>query len=204
MEYHMLKWEDYKLGDAIKGWNRKGLTMPFIDYCCLKFPGSIVCDYRRRTSRFNQYATLAEVAKTRANLYHFHEKGCLSLPSPNETVVHLRLGDVVAGTLPNHYVYRLEHYRALIGQNLTIVTNPYRTRQTGKDGQYLTDRSHEYVRNLTKYLKRGTNQEIQYRSCLPDEDFVYMTHARHFVQAGGGYSHIVHETNKILRKGLLS
>ena len=97
--WHAL-FEDYKFGDALSGWNARrvekmaGYTH-FIDYCCSKYPGSIVCDYRQRTKKFNDVDVLTNVISERAKLYHNAKKGCLSLPKENQFVIHLRLGDVI-------------------------------------------------------------------------------------------------------------
>ena len=192
-------WEDYKLSDAIKGWNRrKGLSVPFIDHCCDAFPGSIVCDYRRVTQRFGNVAALTRIVENRGRLYHFHTEGCLSLPARGETVIHLRLGDTV-DRLPNRYVQEIGSYRDLVGKNLTIVSNAYRTRERDDKNVKRVETSLQYVRNLTTFLQRETNR-IRYRTCLPDEDFVYMAHATHYRPAGGGFSRLVARVNAELRR----
>lgn len=192
-------WEDYKLSDAIHGWNRrKGLSVPFIDHCCDGFPGSMVCDYRRVTKRFGDISALTRIVENRGRLYHFYPKGCLSLPARGEIVVHLRLGDTV-DHLPNHYVNDIGTYRDLIGRNLTIVSNVYRTRERDDKSNKRVERSIQYVRNITTFLQRDTNR-IRYRTCLPDEDFVYMAHATHYRPAGGGFSLLVAKVNAEVRR----
>ena len=193
----MDQWEDYKLGDAVKGWNgRKGLTMPFIDFCCDNYPGSIVCDYRRRTSKFNDVKVLTDIVERRAKLYHAKHEGCYSLPKPKEIVVHLRLGDTLSlGARTSMYVKPVSSYDALVGKNLTVVTNVNRTRQEdGSKHKRYVAQSNEYLRTFARHVSRG-GSILQYRTCLPDEDFVYMSHANTFVKGGGGFSHLIYEVN---------
>jgi hypothetical protein len=185
-------WRDYKLSDAIGGWNnRKGLDKPFIDYCCDTFPGSIMCDYRRMTHKFNDVATLSRIVRRRALLYHTHAKGCLSLPSAEQIVVHLRLGD----TFGPPYVRPISSYAHLRGKNLTVLTNVQRTRsRTDLSHNASLARSLQYLQAFENFV--GT---VTYRSCLPDEDFIYMALATHFEKAGGGFSFLVHTVNQWLQ-----
>ena len=137
---------------------------------------------------------MARVVKDRGKLYHFHLEGCLSLPAKGEIVIHLRLGDTV---------HKIDHihktYRNFIGKDVTIVSNAYRTRKEGSKGSERKSKSLEYIQNLTRFLQRDTNQ-IRQRTCLPDEDFVYMAHAAHFRHDSGGFSLLVSNTNIELRK----
>lgn len=88
----------YKFADAIKGWQSRSLARTkFIDYCCRKYPGSIVCDYRAASKKYNDFATLANIAQRRGELYHTKRTGCLSLPDQRKMVVRLRLGDISLG-----------------------------------------------------------------------------------------------------------
>lgn len=188
-------WTDYKLGDAIEGWNRPKVSMPFIDLCCGKYPGSIVCDYRRMTREFSDVNTLMLVVTRRALLYHTDVHGCRSLPFPGQTIVHLRLGDTsTSGPLR---LNPLEHYARLIGRNITVVANPQRTRASGIDSHNQTlVKSLRYMEQFHRYVAKASNRILYRTNCLPDEDFVFMAHAERLVPAKGGYSHLVYETNK--------
>ena len=57
----------------------------------------------------------------------------------------------------------------------------------------------QYIHDLTDLLQRETNQ-IRYRTCLPDEDFVYMAHAANYRAAGGGYSLLVGKVHVEMKK----
>ena len=194
-------WTDYKLADAIEGWNgRKGIDRPFIDYCCDRYPGSIVCDYRRRTTSFYDVSVLADIVRRRASLYHNEERGCRSLPHPSEVVLHLRLGDTSGD---GSYTKPLSLYRHLVGRNVTVVTNVQRTR--AKDEETHRDlfaKSVLYAKRLERFLTKSESASfVTYRtSCLPDEDFVFLTHASHFEEGRGGYSAMAKRVHQKVRE----
>lgn len=185
------RWWDYKLADAIEGWNRKGLKTPFIDHCCDTFPGSIVCDYRRTTRAFNDIDALSRIVRRRALLYHTHARGCLSLPRPTQIVVHLRLGD----TFGPPYVRPLSSYAHLRGKNVTVLTNVQRTRRSNeREHNSSLAQSLQYLRRFDAFVGTVTHR----MDCLPDEDFVYMAHAARFEKAGGGFSLLIQRVNERL------
>jgi len=193
------EWADYKLGDALKGWQRKSLGKKtlFIEFCCDKYPGSIVCDYRRNTKKYNDIPTLAKIVRRRGQLYHTKPTGCHSLPGPNKTVVHLRLGDV--GEEDRHYIKNLSYYSGLVRKELVVVTNIQRTRLRKEDHSKKVDESLEYIRRFLDQMA-AQNSSVTFRTdCLADEDFVYIAHAKHFIGSGGGYSQFLHRVQETLR-----
>lgn len=206
---------DYKLGDAIRGWNRRKSTgyAHFIDYCCGEFPGSIVCDYRRLTKSFSNISTLGEVSRRRGTLYHNAKSGCLSLPDPDTFVIHLRLGDVIKTDdcfykQCSRYVvstrcwetFRVKQEKTF-KRPIVIMSNPNR-RVHGSEGS----NSIKYRSDLMGWLKthfNNTNVTLR-EDCQPDHDFVFASHARHLLVAKGGYSYFLGETAKHLGSHVLS
>jgi hypothetical protein len=82
---------------------------PFIEFECGKYPGSILCDYRAATKKYNKIDVLAGIIAKRAQQVATAKQDpttnalCPPLPRRDDVVVHLRLGDVFQrGMLPGH------------------------------------------------------------------------------------------------------
>ena len=198
--------EDYKLGDALKGWNRKSVHQPFIDYCCNKFPGSIVCDYRRRTKTFSNIEVLVNITGRRALLYHNAQSGCLSLPRDDVLVVQIRLGDIImSGDCFAHshlcpkmvidskcWPQLAKKYKAEFSRPIVLVSNHHRNRKN-KQGIEFSLRCREHLVNWINKTFGNTN--ITYRdNCQPDHDFVFLSQARHLLMSHGGFASLARKT----------
>lgn len=203
--------EDYKFGDSIKGWNARpniGYNY-FIDYCCAKFPGSIVCDYRRMTKSFSNISVLKNISTRRARLYHNAQSGCLSLPDPESLVIQLRLGDVMKANdcffrskrcqgrdnklIASHCWNSLKRrYTQTFHRPITIVSNHQRVRNNRKG----VENSLSYRNDVLAWLKAHfNNTDVSLRDdCQPDHDFVFATHARYLLASRGGFSTLINAT----------
>lgn len=201
------QWEDYKFADAIEGWqprNRKDYpkNTKFIDYCCKNFPDTIICEYRRRTKRYYNIQVLAEIIKRRGKLFT-DKTGCQSLPNNTVTVAHLRLGDI--DTNPSKlrrgfHAKQIESYMGLGHRNVMAVANIERTRAIGNLHAAQIKKSLQYLQTFVNYLK-SQNTSVMFRTnCLPDEDIVYMTHARNFYPSVGGFSRLLQHIQAVVLK----
>ena len=209
--------EDYKFGDAIEGWNERKNTgyAHFIDYCCHRFPGSIVCDYRRLTTSFVNIGVLTEISKRRAFLYHNAKSGCLSLPNPDALVIHLRLGDVMQAENCFYNSKRcgskilsskcwsgvLTTHTAMFKRPIVIMSNHRRVR----DNSAGISHSLQYMKDVVAWVKTHfNNTNIRFRDdCQPDHDFVFATHARQLLPAHGGFSTLIAKTAQNLGSNVL-
>ena len=213
----MGRWDPYRLGDAIRGHGRSGGHTPFIDVQCARFPGSIVCDYRFRTKEYGQTEILAEIVQRRGELYHNTKDHCQSLPPPNTTVVHLRLGDVAVkpdcfvkqckGNI-NHngmentiYMRTFGAYNNIHGRNICVMTNTVRTRTASNVSRHkIAIRNSElYLRDFIKFAAARGKKVYVRNGCLPDEDFVYAAHSSQFIKSGGGYSKLMAQVHALIR-----
>jgi hypothetical protein len=138
-------------------------------------------------------------------------------PSENTTVVHLRLGDSVSSdncfeVKCNKYVLTKSEYLALLyssdipsNNSIVIVGFPFHLPVKANRANLLSRLSYE---DFSHYLLIVT-RSIQYRTEIamffqchfrevvvrelhtPDEDFVYMSSAKHFIGGEGGFSDLV-------------
>mmetsp|Transcript_107749 Transcript_107749/g.313630 ORF Transcript_107749/g.313630 Transcript_107749/m.313630 type:complete len:183 (+) Transcript_107749:240-788(+) len=119
------------------------------------------------------------------------------LPQQDEVVLHLRLGDTVHNSSStwageaggkHHYDFGKKHYEDVIGKlqklpeasrNLTVVG------WTHHGGGLESDLYRALVADF--FEQRGYRVTRRFEH-LPDEDFIYLSHAAYFVVGGGGYS----------------
>ena len=210
-------WDGYRLGDAIRGNNMPSRGFfSLANQLCLEYPGSIVCDYTRRTHRYNDCAALANIVRMRHKLYHSSKSfSCDGSPPTNTTVVHLRLGDSLInddcfinpciGEIHRkktrvNYVKTKDYYSDIRNMNIAIVTNPGRIMEAKHSPMYknVLQRSEKYLSDFVNAMEGQGNRVVIRRNCRPDEDFVYAVMAAHFVPAGGGFSKIINCTRTAL------
>ena len=83
-------WNGYRLADGVKGYDRKISNKHDV---CKRWPGSILCEYLKRTEQKKDISTLADIVRH----WDISGWGDLDKPSANTTVMHLRLGDGLCG-----------------------------------------------------------------------------------------------------------
>ncbi len=198
------RWGGYRLGDVVKGYcsrhnrcgDKYGAGWDSVEHNYReKWPLSIATEYMHLTHSTNQYHILCDIVQRRG---HNH-----SIPRPNDAVVHLRLGDVLRKRLPSimweqgsggewKYVKNRAYYEHAIAalpphvRNVTIVA-------WDRHGSSDYTISVQYRNIVSKFFQNNGYHVSLRQEHLPDDDFIFMAHAQHFIYGGGGYSRLIGE-----------
>jgi hypothetical protein len=168
-------------------------------YHYIHFPSSIATEYMKKTDDENNCKILMEIIKMRKNKLN-------ELPSDNDLVIHLRLGDVIDNDYKsldniiqngNCYVKPLSYYENLF-KKLDIKFNRFII-VTGFHESITTHKSFQYIEKLEYIMKKYCLNIVKRIDNNPDDDLIYMTHSYFFVPANGGFSTII--KNIILLNG---
>lgn len=176
------------------------------------YPNSIVSEYLRKTNKNNDIKVLSEVCNTIKN------KKNIILPSDNELVIHVRLGDVIENSkysAEEHWNEYLESIGPGIWnkkyikwnekyiQNKTFFENILKKikniKQIDKiilvwgDHQNLKSlkKSKYYIKLLKNFFNKNNYKVDVFFNRDADEDFIYMSYAKYFVSTGGGFSALI-------------
>jgi hypothetical protein len=190
-----IKKESYRLGDFIMHKTyRDQLMSSYLKH----YPYSIAIEYLSKTKESSNLPILLEVIKRR-------KKEC---PEENTLIIHLRIGDVIDHThytindflynnigLPlengskGYYVKPLQYYKTAFASfenidNIVLVGGFHMNYEN-------RSKSHKYVQEIAYFFEQY-NVTVEKRiNGDPDEDFVYMCHAKNFIPSGGGYSLLI-------------
>ena len=202
-------WQNYRLGDVVKWRQWKEEEPDGKLYHLEHFPQSIAAAYINATDEAcrvlpkgvhdegsscnKNIAALAKIAQ--------HRAGKNELPGESELICHLRVGDVIEQNSHSveelleselsQYVRTRAHYQKTVaklpqGINKVVLV-------AGAHQDISLEKSTIYVEAVASFF-REQEFAVTVRSEDPDTDFVFMVHAAHFIQSGGGFSEIVAET----------
>ena len=200
-------WSKYRLADVVKGYcaAHEGGWSAIQHQYQTSWPNSIAAQYLSRTHQPEQFGTLCDIVKQHGPK--------LTLPSKQEVIVHLRLGDVMGGIyngkhtveslfqhggtfvfrgVARHYVKGKSYYERAIAALPSNIRNVTLVGWDGHGGH--RERSEQYRMQVAKlFVQHGFHVEHR-RHHLPDDDFTYMSrHAAYFILGGGMYSDFVGE-----------
>lgn len=196
-------WNNYRLGDKVLYDKSPG---------CEVYPGTIICEYEKRTHEKHDIKTLAAIVK--------EHSATTALPSPNQVVLHVRLGDGLMGDhcwenhedcRPRHadppfYCFPKSYYENILGEippnsEIVVLGSPRHLRKTEgdeqaqsrvQDGNFTRDET--YVDQLVQFFEEGGRSVTRRESSMnPDHDFVFMCYAKTLIEGGGGYSRLAAE-----------
>ena len=192
-------WQNYRLGDIIKGWFIEVQKLHYHQQTIKKWPSSIGSMYILRTNsnkvkkKKNNYRILQEIIEGKI------KKDDFPIPNKNNIVLHLRLGDVIRsynkktklfGVKDNfEYVTKLHKLEKCLNEldskkKIILVYGSHkRDIQSEPNHIYL-----EKVKNLLKSKNFAIREKF---SGNPDKDFVFMCKARIFIKSGGGFSSLI-------------
>lgn len=186
--YNTKEWEGYRLGDAIRGFFKENV---FIPSHIQKYPHSIVATYFSKTKKFMDLKLLNDIIQS--------SPFCLYKSPPNTCAMHLRTGDVFRFTTTDkekakRYIYSLSYYKNHVIPQLrknnirqiVIITGSHQSdpKCLEKSLQYIIQVIHLFL------LYDFNVQEIKMGN-PPDNDFVFMSTSRYFIQSGGGFSSLI-------------
>ena len=191
------EWIDYRLGDIIKGFFLEIGNIMYLDQIEKDLPNSIGGLYINRTKdldvreRKNNYPVLLKIIEDK--------KEGLELPSENEIIFHIRLGDIVDDFKFGDVIFDREDWGLTLKEINTVLNKLGEEEE--RNTIILVYGSHVENINKTannKYLaaikellhRRGFKVEVK-NSSNPDKDFIYMSQSKKFIKSGGGFSKII-------------
>lgn len=205
-------WNEYRIGDAV---SRK-----FDAPGCERFPDTIACLYLKHTDSANDIGVLISVIDTVQDalkcktapkdvvVMHLRlgDGLCAQYDKPcrGARVTRPSCWDSDNDCFNNpssetkQYAFSRRWYEkvlaTVIEQNYTkvvLVTDTEHWTRTPdpRRGDHSVDV--EYIQNVIRYFSSEFVQVSLKETGEPDEDFIYMASARHFIRGGGGYSRLV-------------
>lgn len=192
----------YRLADIVRRLSAHKVSRDYLD----RHKGTIGEEYSNRTKMRNDYKMLKSICDER-------KSGLKEVPKDNELIMHMRLGDVIeksrysvdehlAKRLKSHgdgsistyrvYVQAMDFYNDYI-LNEIKGTNVDTIVFVGGDHRDLDslNKTHDYLNKVSKmFEENGYKTRIKFNDQSADEDFVYITSAKHFAPTGGGFGRL--------------
>lgn len=199
------KWSGYRLADALSGWyfrdkieGQKISREQLIDLYKIYGPNFVV-------SYFQNFQQSPDI-----NLQPFYTliKSYLLSLSPKLAVIHIRTGDTMCDTswdnptmyrinqrgmkmytFPGkYYEYVSQELRKLNVKEVIISTSTYHS-ESDIDKNML---SMKYISKIKHFFEdEGFRTNVRLNCDTPDNDYIFMSSAKIFVQGGGGYSRFI-------------
>ena len=169
-------WDWYRLGDTY--YRPEGAND--LSYHVDKFPDSIASEYiKQSSSRAGDLDTIKKLIKKE--------------PIKYETVVHIRIGDVLC--------YGMDHYSAYENPKWWEQLTDYLIKKEIKNVYVIAgshtglclDKSAKYVLNRIHFLKEKGFNVIYEPGKPPDEDLVIAVNSKNFISTGGSYGKLMSE-----------
>lgn len=183
-------WKEYRLGDCVmdnKRW-KDNLEKNHYHY----FPNSIASKYMKNTQLLKNLDLLFKIVKTYENT------------TPDDSIIiHLRVGDVLENPLwSRHLEYptKISKFKILINKlnddknslrKIVLVGGSHQNYKEYKN-------SEKYINSVKKIFKdNGFDVKLRFGN-NPDDDFIYMSNAKHFVRSGtaGNFTYLIAEMVK--------
>jgi hypothetical protein len=196
------KWIGYRLGDIIKGVFLR-IEIGYLDKIEKELPNSIGGMYIKRTKGLeyeewrNNYEVLQTIIEEKAK--------DIDLPSENDIVFHVRLGDIVVDfRFGDVFFYKkdwgltLKEIKSILqkvkknnaGNKIILV---YGSHKTGINQKA----NNKYLKGIKKLIIENGFEIESKNSSNPDNDFIYMSQSKKFIRSGGGFSRI---TGRFVKK----
>ena len=199
------KWLNYRLGDILNGYLYK-TDINLLKKTKKKLPNSIGVIYLNRTEyldkRFNNFPIINDIINEKVKSEN------IKLPSENDLVIHLRIGDSIINTNNNktnnnNFIFKklkknTNSYGTDINKLELLVDKIIKTKEI--DNIYLVYGSHKKNININSnnlYLEEVKNiltkfkKNIILKNNTPDDDFIFMSKSKLFIKSGGGFSFII-------------
>ena len=191
------KWQNYRLGDILKGYFIKNKEYKYINSIEYRYPNSIGDKYLKKKKKLD-LQILNEILNEIKNK---------KKPNKNDIVVHLRLGDSLLDFKNNKFTYlKYKHKTYAITLNkfektLKKLDNKkkiilvYGIHNSG--GIKKKKFSEIYLKKIREILKKYNFKFQERNNFNPDDDFYFMTQSKTFIKSGGGYSGIISKIVKL-------
>ena len=188
------KWENYRLGDVVKGFFFYTNDKKYLENLKIYYPNSIACEFYKKSNGVPNNDILFDIIQTRSK--YVTKTNC---------VLHLRLGDVVSnGNNPDElpliwqnqsskgsYNFGFYTYEKLVNyikknynvDELTLIAGAHRNLNLDNSLIFLNKVKNLLISNDIKVnIRIGNN---------PDDDLLIMCNTKIFCMAGGGFSKII-------------
>ena len=185
----------YRLGDLVC----LSLTNNEINELLNENPNSIGAKfiYELNNNPFvNKFDLITSIVVNELN----NKKFLLPNDIKQSTVIHLRLGDVIAGTTSHESIkrpYTIEELNELIPPNNKnyIITKNFFAKTSSNNYEECIQKSNEYLNQvITKF------NAIKINNDNADIDLLCAVQAKYFVQGKGYFSHLIYEIRKRIYK----
>jgi len=170
-------WDWYRLGDTY--YRPEGAND--LTYHVDKFPDSIASEYiKQSSSRSNDLDTIKKIIKKE--------------PAKYETVIHIRIGDVICYGMGSSYsAYENKEWWEQLAKylNQNDIKSVYII--AGSHTSLCLDKSAQYVLNRIRFLKEKGFTVVYEPGKQPDEDLVIAANSKNFISTGGNYGKLMSE-----------
>lgn len=188
--YNGPEWDNYRLGDIIKGWmfprpEDKG----YLNDVSKKWANSIADKYMKQVGypqsfRNNDMDTLQDLFTSMD----------YETPDTNTVVIHVRIGDIASPKTAwsvhiKNRVRDIPYYKRMLTlikrhpdiRKVRIIAGAHKNMNQTESSKMLND----VMRVFSDY---DTQVVLTHN---PDKDFYYMCHSKYFVKSGGGFSNLI-------------
>jgi GR25 family glycosyltransferase involved in LPS biosynthesis len=189
----------YRIGDMVRGIHLERSDGK--EWHMENYPGTIIYDYFKATSKPNDVQTLNFIIQKRLS----------KLDKINDIALHLRIGDVIDNNKEHNFTDMIEKsikwpnsgiqyvtswpkLKSLLDKlptnikDITIFAGSHNVENPTKSCKYI-DRMVKLLNNQGYTVKLRLGQH-------PDEDLVLMSTAPYFIPSGGGFSNLVNDIRK--------
>lgn len=194
-------YRNYRLSDMITENDGIRNNPMGVKYHLKYYPESIVAKYYSNQNEPNNMSLLYDIVKN----YKLEK-----YPSEDMLIIHLRVGDVLEHskhsvdehlnkeliyTIQSHrnFVKPYSYFQKIIDSNKELLPKKIEI----KAGGCCCDdksKSMEYIQKIKQFFEKN-NFEVEYNKenafKNPDDDFVYMSHGKHFIKSGGGFTNLI-------------
>jgi hypothetical protein len=193
-------YRNYRLSDMITANDSIRNNPMGVKYHLKYYPDSIIAKYYSKQNEPNNISLLYDIVKN----YKLE-----NYPLENTIILHLRVGEVLENSnfsvnehLKDELLYTVVSYKNYVkpySYYQKIIDNNKEKLPTKVEikagGCFYDDKSKsiEYIKKIKEFFEKN-NFKVEYdreKSDNPDIDFVYMSHAKHFIKSGGGFSSLV-------------
>ena len=200
-------WNNYRLGDIIKGWiyrNQKG----YYNNVSKRYPNSIADLYIKKTKNFkdkerhNNYKCLNEIIEKKIK-----DNKINKLPTKDNIVMHIRVGDSIKKFKNNKFHFiRNNSFGFTLDAYKNMLDTLYPNKKENKNkiiylvyGAHINTNvklSKLYIKKIKELLK-SYNFKIEDYKSDPDTSYIFMVNSKIYIKGAGGFSSCISKHIKL-------
>jgi len=171
----------YRLGDVFWRADKEDTDL---EYHMDMYPGTIACDYLKRTSASENWEVLLEILEERRG----------GVVEGDELVLHIRTGDVICDSSLVYNYGRKDHPEWW--NNLAEFIQREHIHKVhiiaGNHMNKCIKESKEYLDKSEQFLRSHGVQDIEFHlDNFADDDFLFALTRKYFITTGGGYGNLI-------------